>query len=303
MSHADEADTADRPDVLSEVRQRYDELTNSQKRIAEAIVEDPEFVAFATVDKLASRLGVAPSTVVRFAYKIGLRGYQELQERVQTGVRAQMRAYSGIDDGERAVAGHLRDTGHDASLLHDMDNLRQTIAGLQAETVDAAVDALVAAQRVFVVGGFTSEALANYASLALDRIRGTTFLVQNDPARHIPTLVELSRADALLVYGFVPYSSNSVRVLDLAKAAGTRLIGITDTSVSPVGQRVDVVLSVRVSGLGPQNSLVAPLAVTNAVLNGVTTRLPDAVDRYGNIMDTMNAWDLFELSGMGNAGS
>src|SRR5690349_14150311 len=45
-------------DVIGAVRRSYDELTRSQKRIAEAIVDDPEFVAFATVDKMAARLGV-----------------------------------------------------------------------------------------------------------------------------------------------------------------------------------------------------------------------------------------------------
>jgi DNA-binding MurR/RpiR family transcriptional regulator len=57
-------------DVIQTVRQGYDELTKSQKWIAEAIVDDPEFVAFATVDKMASRLGVSPSTVVRFTYRL-----------------------------------------------------------------------------------------------------------------------------------------------------------------------------------------------------------------------------------------
>ena len=86
-------------DVISELRRNYDELTQSQKRIAEAIVEDPEFVAFATVDKFAARLSVSPSTVVRFAYRIGLNGYQELQEKVRERVRLQMRSSTAAGDG------------------------------------------------------------------------------------------------------------------------------------------------------------------------------------------------------------
>src|ERR687895_2795501 len=93
-------------DVISELRRGYDELTKSQKRIAEAIVEDPEFVAFATVDKMASRLGVSPSTVVRFTYRLGLTGYQDLQERVRTLVRSQMRSAAGDADEGQGLA-HL----------------------------------------------------------------------------------------------------------------------------------------------------------------------------------------------------
>jgi len=61
--------------VLTDLRRSYKDLTLSQKRIAELIVEDPEFVAFATVEKLAARLEVSPSTIVRFAYRVGLSGY------------------------------------------------------------------------------------------------------------------------------------------------------------------------------------------------------------------------------------
>ncbi len=284
------------PDVLTELRRRYDELTNSQKRIAEAIVEDPEFVAFATVDKLAGRLGVAPSTVVRFAYKIGLAGYQDLQESVRRTVRAQMRAHSGSDTDESALASHLADSGHAVSLLHDLDNFRQTIAGLQAEDLDAAVDMLADARRVYVVGGFASGSLAAYTSLALDRIRGSVHLVGTDIGRNVPALLDVGPEDALLAFGFAPYSWNSIRVIDIARAAGTRAVGITDTPVSPVGQRVEIVLTARVSGVGAQNSLVAPLGVANALLNGVMASVPSAVDRYAHITEMMDDWQLFVLS-------
>ena len=90
--NATESDTRTAADVIQSLRKSYDELTRSQKLIAEAIVEDPEFVAFATVDKMAAKLGVSPSTVVRFTYRLGLTGYQDLQERVRTLVRSQMRS-------------------------------------------------------------------------------------------------------------------------------------------------------------------------------------------------------------------
>ena len=78
-------------DVMTELQRNYADLTQAQKRIAEAIVEDPEFVAFATVDKLAAKLGIASSTIVRFAYRLGLEGYPELQERIRILVRSRLR--------------------------------------------------------------------------------------------------------------------------------------------------------------------------------------------------------------------
>lgn len=283
-------------DVLSAVRRKYDGLTYSQKRIAEAIVEDPEFVAFATVDKLAERLSVAPSTVVRFAYKIGLNGYPDLQERVRKVVRSQMRSHPQGDDADAELTSHLDSSGQSASLLHDLDNLRQTISGLDAERITEAITAIATARNVFVVGGYASGALAAYTALTLERIRGQAYLIESHGGRHIPALFQAGKEDLVLAFGFAPYSADTVQILELAKKRGIRGIGITDTPISPIGQRVDIVLPTRVSGMGAQNSLVAPLALVNALLNGATAATPEAIDRYDRIMRSMDGWGLFVLS-------
>ncbi len=287
----------DDQDVLTAVRRRYDDLTNSQKRVAEAIVDDPEFVAFATVDKLADRLSVAPSTVVRFAYKIGLNGYPDLQERVRQVVRGQMR--SRVTDGEdsTSLTSHLEQTVQAASLQRDLDNLRETIAGLDSDRLSTAIDILSTARTVFVAGGYASGALAAYTALTLERVRGQAFLIESHGGRHIPALFQSGEQDAMLAIGFAPYSSDTVQLLDLARERGLRIIGVTDTPISPVGQRVDVVLSTRVAGVGPQNSLVAAMAVINVLLNGAATQLKDALGRYDTVMRTMDRWGLFVLSG------
>jgi DNA-binding MurR/RpiR family transcriptional regulator len=291
------AGTDELQDVLSAVRRKYDELTHSQKRIAEAIVEDPEFVAFATVDKLAERLAVAPSTVVRFAYKLGLNGYPDLQERVRQVIRVQIRNHNDSDSGDASIAHHLGESSQGASLLHDLDNLRQTISALEASTLSAAIDALAHARSVFIVGGYASGSLSAYLALTLERIRGQAYLIENLGGRHIPALMEATSEDVLVAIGFAPYSTDSIQLLDLAQSRGLKLIGLTDTPISPVGQRVDIVLATRVTGMGTQNSLVAPTAVINCLLNGTMAALPDSVTRYDSMMRSMDQWGLFVLSG------
>ena len=284
------------PDVISELRKGYDQLTQSQKRIAEAIVDDPEFVAFATVDKMAARLGVSPSTVVRFAYRIGLNGYQELQDRVRTIVRQQMRSNAMPADGEQNLTAHLGDTVYARSFEHDLENLRRTILGLGAEDLDRAVGLLVNARRVYVIGGMTSHSVAYFAALALDRVRGETQLLAGDAASAAP-LLSLTAEDVLLVFTFPPYASGSLRTTNWARRQGAKVIAVTDTPISPVGQRVDIVLPAPASGMSTQNSFVAAMTVANALLNGVVARMPDAMERYGRIMELLDDWDVFVLKG------
>src|SRR6516165_8827636 len=108
---------AEPTNVIEELRRRYDVLTNSQKRIAEYIVEKSQTVAFSTVDQMAAQLGVNPSTIVRFCYRLGLSGYPDLQERMRQVVRGQLsRADEQVEAG--ASGAHLQGSTFGESLAH-----------------------------------------------------------------------------------------------------------------------------------------------------------------------------------------
>jgi DNA-binding MurR/RpiR family transcriptional regulator len=285
-------------DVVTELRRRYDDLTQSQKRIAEAIVEDPEFIAFATVDKLATKLGVSPSTVVRFAQSIGLDGYPDLQERIRTLVRSQMRRNTAVGNDEASITGHLDDTVFARSFAHDLSNLRRTILGLNTQDLDRAVAALNRAERIFVFGGLGSYSAAYFAALAFDRLRGNSYALDGSDYASATRMADLTKADVLVVYTFAPYVKSAPRLVELAQARGCLVIAITDTSISPVGQHVEIVLPAVVSGVSAHNSLVSAMAVTNALVNGLMlVRSGKALQRYQRVTKLLNDWDLMILKG------
>jgi DNA-binding MurR/RpiR family transcriptional regulator len=285
--------TAPMGDVWETVRGKYDKLTNSQKRIAETIIEDPEFVAFATVDKLASRLDVAASTVVRFAYKLGLDGYQDLQERVRQQIRQQYRA---VGEGEGATpTSHLGDSPYGASLDNDFAHLQRTARALDRDSLEKAVAALADAEHVYITGDLTSYCLAYFTAIAVGRTREQVRLVRAD-AEGAAALLEMGPDDVLLAYTFPPYSRNVLRVVEWAVRRRTLTIGVTDAAISPVGQRVSIVLSVMAAGIGPQNTLVPGMAVANALVNGLFQRNDEtSLERYRAVGSLAADWDLFVL--------
>lgn len=280
-------------DVIGEVRHRYDELTNSQKRIAETIVDDPEFVAFATVDKFAARLGISPSTIVRFAYRIGLNGYPDLQEQVRDLVRNSMH---GGGDALAHIAGV---TGE--SLRHDLSLLSRTGERLDEREIDRAVELIVTANRVCIVGGVTTFSLAYYMAVTLDRIREGVSLVHGPTIPPTGSLRDMTADDVLIAFTFPPYAKSTLGAIDRAKHRGASVVGITDSPISPLRTRGDVVLLAAVSGIGPQNSLVAAMAIANTIVNGVTSSSPGALQRYGETMRLLEDWDAYLLETHGDS--
>jgi DNA-binding MurR/RpiR family transcriptional regulator len=282
--------------VIADLRKRFDELTDSQKRVAETIVEDPQFVAFATVDKFAARLGVSPSTIVRFAYRIGLSGYPELQEQVRehfvTGLRN-----DGSGDG---ATSHLGDGVVADSLRHDLEILGRTAERLQADDLGRAIDLLVAAERVRVAGGVTAFSIAYYAALTLDRVRAGVVLLRGNPVQAGP-LLDMGPGDALLAFSFPPYAKSTLDAINTAKTRGANVIAVSDSPISPLRGNVDVLLPAAVSGIGAQNSLVAAMAVANVLVNGVSDRVPGALERYGQMIRLLGDWDVYLLESDANA--
>jgi DNA-binding MurR/RpiR family transcriptional regulator len=279
--------------VIQGLQRYYVGLTQAQKRIAEAIVEDPDFVAFATVDKLASRLGVASSTIVRFCYRLGLDGYPDLQEQVRRMVRARMRStqVSGVSGSE--VVAHLEQGTVSQSLEHDLENLSRTILELESDVLDRVITRVTEARRVYLLGGHASDWLAEYGALSLNRIRGSSWSL--GPSNVGPLLLDMTADDVLIALSFPPYASQTVKVVEAARSREVSVIAVTDSPISPVGRQADLTLNAHVSGTGPQNSLIGPLAIINAVLNGIVGSSEDLAARYRQIFSLMDEWDAFIL--------
>ncbi|MES1247902.1 MAG: MurR/RpiR family transcriptional regulator [Actinomycetota bacterium] len=289
---------ASRDDVITSLRERYDELTDSQKRIAETIVEDPQFVAFATVDKFAARLNVSASTIVRFAYRPGLSGYPELQEQVRELVLGTLNA--GADGTE--VADHLGDGVVAESLRHDLVLLERTIERLQPAEIEKAVQWIVDAERIRIVGGVTAFSAAYYTSVTLERVRDRVALLDGGPVPAGP-LIEMEAGDVLLAFSFAPYARSTQYVINAVKERGARVIVVTDSPISPFRDKADVLLLASVSGIGTQNSLVAAFAVANAIVNAVAAKSPGALERYGETIKLLDGADTYLLeSSHGNDG-
>jgi len=282
-------------DVIEELRRRYDLLTHSQKRIAAYIVEHSQAVAFSTVDQMAAQLDVNPSTIVRFTYRLGLNGFPDLQERMRELVRGQL-SRTGDPINESHVASHLEGTSFGASLSHDWQNLHRAISSVDSETFSRGVSILARARRIYVIAGFSTFPVGHYFALILDRLRSDISLLAANDAFATSRLVEMNAEDCVIAFTFPRYASATHRMVLWAKENKAKVIAVTDSPISAVGQIADVVLLAASAGTGMQNSLTAPMAIANALLNGVATaKGAAALERYSRHDRLMNRWDAFLL--------
>ena len=255
-------------------------------------------MAFATVDKFAARLGVSPSTIVRFAYRIGLSGYPELQEQVRELVLKGLRSdgTSGED-----VAAHLGNTVFAESLRHDIEILDRTAARLDPDDLDRAVDLIVKARarrRRRRRNRLRDRLLRRcHARPRARRASGCSAESPSRPGRSSTC----GAGDVLLAFSFPPYARSTLSAIEAARERGVSVVAISDSPISPLRGKVDVLIPASVSGIGIQNSLVAAMSVANMIVNGVTERIPGALERYSETVSLLAGWDVYLLDPGGDA--
>jgi len=255
--------------LFSELEGRLPDLPRKQAVLAQTLLEAPELVAFGSVRDLSAQLDVNTVTIIRFAKSLGFNGYQALQLAVRDAYlsRAGLRTVRAASDGEGANS--ARDTF--AQHASNLDLARQHF--FEAD-LDGIAQALLDADRIFVcasgsaaVPGLTLVRLLRHIGL-----RGE--LVAGSDVDRVISLHDMAPRDVLVVIGLWLTFRDTHRALVLARRADVRTIAIVDSAASPLGKLADDTIFAPAQGSPLAFSVVAAVAVVEALIAHVAGRRP-----------------------------
>ena len=252
-------------DLIAEAANRF---TPSERRVAEAIMQDPKIVAFGTVAQLASRSGSSGPTVLRFAAKLGFEGFVELQASVQEEIADQLRpATQRIR--ERPPSDVLGRT-----LAADLDNVRTTLSEVDSTDFRNAVELLSdRRRRVFVLASEISDSAGHLLAAQLDLLRDGVSEINGTPVRVSRDLVRVEPADVVIVFDLRRYERWLLEATARAAETGATLIALTDGRLSPLAERAEITFVVAARGVGPFDSAVGAISLAQALVAAVAARL------------------------------
>lgn len=261
---------------LSErIHEKRSQFSKGQRAIVKYIEEHGEKVAFMTAAKLGKTVGVSESTVVRFATEIGYSGYPALQQAMQEMVRSKM---TSVQKLERTSTNIAQEELLDAAIDQDIDILKRTKENIDRKAFNRAVDALVGAKRVFVLGAGSSLALATFLAHYLRLVFHTVILVEaTSEANILQQLIHVDEDDAIIVISFPRYSKKAVKTMKYAADRGMTTIAITDSILSPLAHYAQHLLLARSDMVSFVDSLVGSLSVINALIVAAAIRKKEDV--------------------------
>ena len=251
-----------------------DELTPTERRIAEAVVADPSLLAFGTVAELARRAGTSRPSVVRFAVKLGFDGYKELQESVQEGLTQRL-----LSPSDRIR--HVDDPMAHASRAVITDAVAAVFDATENGELIALGDPIARAKTVWVISGETSRAGANALVSGLSIVRPNVRLVDSHSVG--TDLAEATPEDVAVVFDFYRYRRHSVETASAFAEAGAEIIAITDGPLSPLAGIADTWIGLKVPAVGPFDSSVPAVTIAELlvahVARALQTRATERIDR------------------------
>jgi DNA-binding MurR/RpiR family transcriptional regulator len=252
--------------AIRKILTRANSLNGAQKRLGHYLQTDSSALLLSNVSDLAQAVGVSKSTVVRFAKSLGYKGFPEFRKEIQHEMRRKLRA---ADRMEETFAELGNDVNIFAKLIkRDVQLLEETLQAASFSDFHKAVEIILCARKVFLIGLNASMALAYLLHFRLVRVKkeahwifltgGTSLLEQ---------LAFMDGADVLIAIDFLQVPREVQTALQHAKKVGASILGITDFPTSPIARAADVCLYAKrglhttVNSLTPAFSLVNALAI------------------------------------------
>jgi len=191
-------------DLITKIQSELPGFSKGQKQIARFILEHYDKAAFMTASRLGVTVGVSESTVVRFATELGYDGYPHLQRALQEMIRNKLTSVQRME-----VAGD-RMGGRDVlqTVLHaDTDMIRVTLDEIDRDAFQGAVDALMGAKRIYILGVRSSSALASFLGFYFNLLFENVTLVHTNSVSEIfEQVLRVGPGDVLFGISFPRYS-------------------------------------------------------------------------------------------------
>ncbi len=279
-------------DVLEQIRERYPKLSKGHKKIADYIAGHYDQAVFMTAARLGEVLGISESTVVRFASGMGYDGYPAFQKALEECVQEKLNLVQRIDG---AYGNSTQSEVLTAVLGSDIGNLKKTIETLDPIAFETAVDDILKAETVYIMGVRSCGPLAASLHFYLNMIRGNVVLVDTSNISEIfEQMIRIREKDCFIGISFPRYSMRTLKAMEFANARSARVIAVTDDIHSPMNLYSSCNLLVKSDMVSIVDSLVAPLSVINALVVAMCLKRPDQVKRNLDMLE--EAWGNYQVS-------
>lgn len=278
-------------DLLHRINHNYSSMSKGQKLLATYISDNYDKAVFLTAAKMGDIVGVSESTVVRFAMSLGYKGYPEFQKALEELVRNKLNSVQRME----VTYGRISQSKILETVLQsDADKLKSTLEKIDHNAFELAVDTILEAKNIYIVGIRSCAPLASflsfYLTLMFDNVR---LLHTNSSSEIFEQMVRIDEDDVIIGISFPRYSMRTLKALEFANNRSAKVITITDSIHSPMNLYSSCNLIADSDMASIVDSLVAPLSVINALIVALCMKKQKEVAKTLTTLEEI--WDEYQV--------
>ena len=266
-------------------------FSKGQKQIARFIIDHYDKAAYMTASKMGAEVGISESTVVRFVMELGYEGYAEFQKSLQEIIRTKLTAFQRVEvTNSRVGDGDILKN----VLMSDIDKIRRTLEYIDPVSFNNAVDRIVTARNIYIIGVRSSSSLAGFLNynfrMMFDNVK---FVQTTSGSEMFEQIMNIGKDDVMIAISFPRYSKRIIHAVEYARGTGADVISLTDSPESPIALHASYLLVAQSDMVSFVDSLVAPLSVINALIVAVSRKRQDEFAERLRKLEVI--WDKYDV--------
>jgi len=266
---AEKSDTiADRLTMLADL------FTRAERQLAGSLLENYPVSGLGSITEVAQNAEVSTPTVVRMMHKLGYSGFPEFQAELRGELAAKI---SNPIAKHETWAAHAPE-GHILNRFTEevTRNIRRSLAQIETASFESCADLLAdTGHGIYIVGGRITRALADYFFLHMQVVRPDVTLIQSISNAWPHYLLNVNEGDVMVVFDVRRYENATLKLAEMAREKGARIILVTDQWQSPVRAMAEHVFSSRIEVPSAWDSAIVPMLFVETLLAAVQERTWD----------------------------
>ncbi len=278
-------------DLLRAIENKMPTFSKGQRLIASYILEHYDKAAYLTASKMGAIVGVSESTVVRFAIELGYDGYPDFQHSLREIIRNRLTSFQRIE-----VTNNLIGDGNvlDKVLMSDAEKIRRTMEEIDHASFEAAIDRIVTANHIYIIGVRSSSSLAGFLNYNFRMIFDNVKFVQTTSGSEMfEQIMRIREGDVMIAISFPRYSKRIINAVEYARSKKADVVALTDSKISPIASYADQLLIAQSDMASFVDSLVAPLSIINAMIVAVSRKKQDELTERLRALEEV--WDRYDV--------
>jgi DNA-binding MurR/RpiR family transcriptional regulator len=269
--------------LLQLITDEYDTLPRQLKRIASYMSQKSDRIMVDRISDIARECEVHPSAIVRFSQRFGFSGFSEMQALFRAAYTHKASPVHNYQQRIRSMIANQSQQASDGDLAREcIDATRSGIERLGRELDDVAfekaVDLIVNADNIYVVGVRRSFAVADYLVYNLQHTHKRIHLVSGLGGSYREQMRSVRSGDLVIAISFTPYAKETQHCLRYARQQQANTLILTDSHLSPLAKNANSLLLVNEGSALAFRSLSATLCLCQALFVAVAYRLELNVD-------------------------